>query len=52
MTYSEDAIKKMRVLLINLFPLVCRDMTEAEKERIKSLAAVPSHLGGWGYDQD
>jgi transposase len=47
-TYSENVIKNTRLLLINLFPLVCRDMTNSEKERIKSLTAIPSYLGGWG----
>ena len=35
-------------LLLNLFPLICRDMEE-KKERIKSLAMIPHYLGGWGY---
>jgi len=32
MTYSADALKNMKGLLINIFPLVCRDMIETEKE--------------------
>jgi hypothetical protein len=49
-TYSEEAMKKTKELLFALFPLVCRDMTEEEKERIKSLSVIPSYLGGWGYE--
>jgi len=50
MTYSEDALKNEKALLVNIFPLVCRDMTETEKERIKSDMMIPSYLGGWGYE--
>jgi hypothetical protein len=49
--YSDDALKNAKALLLNLFPLVARDMTEKENERIKNLRMVPSFLGGWGYEQ-
>jgi hypothetical protein len=49
-TYSDEALESMKELLLNLFPLVCRDMTEKEKERIKNLGMVPDYLGGWGHD--
>jgi hypothetical protein len=50
LTYSPEAFEHLKELLLNLFPLVCRDMTEEEKERIKSLAMVPHYFGGWGYE--
>jgi hypothetical protein len=50
MTYSTDALANSKQLLLNLFPLICRDMTEEEKERINSLAMIPHYLGGWGYE--
>jgi restriction endonuclease len=49
-TYSTDALANSKKLLLNLFPLVCRDMTEEEKERFNSLAMIPDYLGGWRYD--
>ncbi len=48
--YSDKAMAEMKRFLLNLFPLVARDMTEAEKERIKSLRMIPAALGGWGVD--
>jgi hypothetical protein len=48
MTYSEEAFKNAKQLLLNIFPLVSRDMTELEKERIRSLMAVPSYVAGVG----
>tara|TARA_R110000851_G_scaffold325125_1_gene492884 strand:+ start:686 stop:1639 length:954 start_codon:yes stop_codon:yes gene_type:complete len=49
MSYSDDALERMKTLLINLFPLVSRDMTLEEKERLRNLSMIPSYLGGWGY---
>lgn len=46
--YSDQAIADMKRFLINLFPSVAREMTEAEKERIMRLRMIPSGLGGWG----
>jgi hypothetical protein len=50
LTYSPGAFEHLKELLLNLFPLVCRYMTEEEEERIKSLAIVPHYFGGWGYE--
>ena len=50
MTYSTDALTNSKKLLLNLFPFICRGMTEEEKERIKSLTMIPARLGGWGYE--
>ncbi|VAX15808.1 hypothetical protein MNBD_NITROSPINAE03-543 [hydrothermal vent metagenome] len=49
-TYSGEAFDKSKELLLNLFPLVSRDMTDAERDRFKHLAMIPSYLGGFGYD--
>ncbi|MGP1677270.1 MAG: restriction endonuclease [Burkholderiales bacterium] len=49
-TYSDEVLKNMKDLLLNLFPLVSRDMTGDERERIRGLSVIPSYLGGWGYD--
>ena len=46
--YSDEAFDAMKDLLINLFPLVSRDLTLAEKDRIRSLSQIPKWLGGWG----
>lgn len=50
MTYSPEAFDSTKKLLLSLFPLVSREMTTKEKDRIESLSAIPSYLGGWGYD--
>lgn len=50
MTYSDDALKNAKDLMLNIFPLVSREMTEEEKDRIKKLMTFPSVFGGWGYD--
>ena len=47
-TYTDSALADMKRLLINLFPHVSREMTEAEKERIQALSTIPAALGGWG----
>jgi hypothetical protein len=49
-TYSDDAFKNQKTFLLNLFPLVCRDMTTKEKETIKNLSSIPNYMGGWHYD--
>ena len=51
-TYSDDALEKAKDLLLNLYPLVSRDPTTEENERIGSLGMLPHYLGGWGYDAD
>lgn len=48
MTYSPEALENMKELLLNLFPLVARDLSEKEKERTKRLLDLPSFLGGLG----
>lgn len=50
MNYSDEALEHMKKFLLNLFPLVSRDMTTDEQARLRSLSAIPSYLGGWGYD--
>jgi hypothetical protein len=50
MTYSDDAFKNVKTFLLNLFPLVARDMTEEEKKRIENLSLIPPEFGGWGYE--
>ena len=49
-TMSEDAFKNYKRLLLNLYPLVARDMTSIERKRISLLSTVPAFLGGWGSD--
>jgi hypothetical protein len=48
--FIDEAIDNMKTFLLNLFPFVSRDMTASENERIADLSAIPSYLGGWGYD--
>lgn len=50
MSYSDEALENMKTLLLNIFPLIARDMTADEKERIRGLSMIPSYLGGWGYN--
>jgi hypothetical protein len=47
--FSKEAFDNMKALHLNLFPLVARDMTEMERERISDLSMIPHYLGGWGY---
>lgn len=49
-TYSEQAFDCAKDVLINLFPLIARNLTDTEQERIKHLSMVPSFMGGWGSD--
>ena len=49
-TYSTQAHADCKIFLLNLFPLVSRDMTNAERDHIKSLEILPHYLGGWGYE--
>jgi hypothetical protein len=49
-SYAERAVNQTKELLFNLFPLVCRQMTEAEKRHIQGLQLLPSYFGGWGYE--
>lgn len=47
-TYSNEALESMKTLLLNLFPLISRDMSAQEEERIRSLSMIPDFLGGLG----
>jgi hypothetical protein len=49
-SHSDSAFEKCRQLLLNLYPLVSRDMTEEERKRISELGVIPAHMGGWGYE--
>jgi len=49
-TYSDEAFDKSKEFLLNMFPLVSRDSTNVEIDRFKSVATIPSYLGGFGYD--
>jgi len=46
--YSEHAFKKMREIMLALFPYISRELTEREKETVKNLTEIPSYLGGLG----
>ncbi|RKE37217.1 restriction endonuclease [Paraburkholderia sp. BL23I1N1] len=48
--YSKEAFEATKELLLNLFPMVAREPSAQNHERIQSLSAIPSFLGGWGYD--
>lgn len=48
-TYSDEAYDSMKKFLLQVFPFICRHLTEKEKERIKSLTEIPAYLGGLGY---
>lgn len=45
-TYTNQAFEKIKDLLVNLFPLVCRHLSDADTERVKALQRIPSFLGG------
>jgi hypothetical protein len=48
--YSQEAFANAKKLLMNLFPLVARHLTDDEKEEVKGLMQIPQSLGGLGYD--
>lgn len=48
-TYSPDAFEAEKEMLLELFPYVARNLTISELERIKSLGAIPSFLGGLDF---
>ncbi|ASF45448.1 restriction endonuclease [Methylovulum psychrotolerans] len=48
--YSDDAFKDLKEFLLNVYPFVCRHLTEKENERVRSLMMIPSYLGGMGYE--
>lgn len=47
-TYSDQAFEKTKDLLVNLFPLVCRHLSDEDGERIQALRQIPKFLGGLG----
>lgn len=46
--YSPQAFEKTKDLLINLFPLICRHLSDDEIEQIHNLQKIPGFLGGLG----
>ncbi|NML30577.1 PDDEXK family nuclease [Paraburkholderia antibiotica] len=48
--YSQEAFDATKELLLNLFPMVAREPSANDHERIQSLSAIPAHFGGWGYE--
>lgn len=46
--YSPEAFEKLKRVLLWTFPLVAREATAKEKERIATLGGVPEWLGGLG----
>lgn len=46
--YAPAAFDKMKDLLLNIFPIVCRHPSEEDDERISSLQRIPAFLGGLG----
>ncbi|MFA6055269.1 MAG: restriction endonuclease [Thermodesulfovibrionales bacterium] len=48
--YSDEAFEALKDFLLNMYPHVCRHLTEKEKERVQSLMMIPSYLGGLGYE--
>jgi hypothetical protein len=47
--YSSEAFESQKEMLLELFPYVSRNLTMKELERIHSLGAIPSFLGGLDY---
>jgi len=47
-TYSDQAFEKTKDLLVSLFPLVCRHLSDEDGERIQALQRIPKFLGGLG----
>lgn len=48
-TYSNNAFAKSKQLLLSLYPLVARDMTDDQKTRVTELSQIPDYLGGLEY---
>lgn len=46
--YSAQAFEKMKDLLVGLFPLICRHLSEDDVEKISTLQEMPNFLGGLG----
>ena len=49
-TYSDEAFENLKSFMIAIFPYISRNLTNKEKERVKSLGMIPSYLGGLGYE--
>lgn len=49
-SYSSEAFDAEKEMLLELFPYVARNLTMDELDRMKSLGAIPSFLGGFGYE--
>lgn len=47
--FSKRAFEKHKILFIEIFPYVSRELTEKEKETLKMLANIPYEMGGMGY---
>lgn len=48
--YSDEAFENIKTFLLNVYPYVCRHLTEKEQERVQSLSMIPAYLGGLGYE--
>jgi hypothetical protein len=46
--WSPDAFKKLKTLLVAIYPHIVRDASPDEMERIQELSSIPSYLGGLG----
>lgn len=46
--YSEESFKKIKRILLSIFPYISRELTDSEKETINDLTELPSFLGGLG----
>jgi hypothetical protein len=46
--YSPQAFDKTKDLLLNLFPMVCRHLSDEDQKRVQRLQEIPSYLGGLG----
>lgn len=46
--YSEDAFKKMKNIMLAVFPYISRELTDKERESIKGMEDIPDYLGGLG----
>jgi hypothetical protein len=49
-TYSMEAFKNNKELLLCLFPRISRHLTQDEDERMNRLQMIPHYLGGLGYE--
>jgi hypothetical protein len=46
--YSDQAFEKTKDLLLHLFPMICRHLSEEDKDRVSQLQELPAFLGGLG----